>query len=164
MSACHSLRLCSPLKKVFNKLGHSYQTYVHTYKTHTMATCHRGTGQSLEKDLNPQEQDIDIPNDYQHEDMDGFENVEDENCTQLRDLTKEVDHLQLKVDATEGQPTEAMKCLECELHELSLSLCPSALPEPLDEVLQQYTETLCTAQKANHLCEYTTTGFNNLQC
>ena len=24
---------------------------------------------------------------------------------------------------------------------------PSALPEPLDEVLQQYTETLCTAQK-----------------
>ena len=26
-------------------------------------------------------------------------------------------------------------------------LCPSALPEPLDDVLQQYTETLCSAQK-----------------
>ena len=30
---------------------------------------------------------------------------------------------------------------------LSLALHPSAPPEPLDEVLQQYTETLCTAQK-----------------
>ena len=37
--------------------------------------------------------------------------------------------------------------LECELHRLSLALHPSAPPEPLDEVLQQYTETLCTAQK-----------------
>ena len=40
-----------------------------------------------------------------------------------------------------------MNCLEHELHRLSLALHPSALPEPLDEVLQQYTETLCTAQK-----------------
>ena len=28
-----------------------------------------------------------------------------------------------------------------------IALCPSALPEPLDDVLQQYTETLCSAQK-----------------
>ena len=38
-------------------------------------------------------------------------------------------------------------CLERELHRLSLALCPSAPSEPLDEVLQQYTETFCTAQK-----------------
>ena len=38
-------------------------------------------------------------------------------------------------------------CLECELHRPSLALCPSTPSEPLDEVLQQYTETLCTAQK-----------------
>ena len=30
---------------------------------------------------------------------------------------------------------------------MTLALCPSALPEPLDEVLQQYTETLYTAQQ-----------------
>ena len=63
------------------------------YKTHTMATCHRGTGQPLEKDPNPQDQDIDIPNDYLHEDIDDFENVKNENHTWLRDLTNKVDHL-----------------------------------------------------------------------
>ena len=46
-----------------------------------MAAHCRGTGQSLEKDPNHQEQDIDIPNDYQHEEMDDFENVENENHT-----------------------------------------------------------------------------------
>ena len=56
-------------------------------KLHTMATCHRGTRQPLERDPNPQDQDIDIPSDYQHEDIDDFENVEYENHTQFRDLT-----------------------------------------------------------------------------
>ena len=93
MSICHSLRLHSLLKKVLTKLENSYQTYINMYKTHTMATCHGGTGQPMEKDPNPQDQDIDIPNDYQHEDIDDFENVENENHTQLRDLTNEVDHL-----------------------------------------------------------------------
>ena len=97
-------------------------------------------------DPNPQAQDIDIPNDYQ-EDIDDFENVEHENHMQLKELKNELDHLQHKVEAAENQPTEAIIHLECELHRLSLVLCPSALPEPLDEVLQQYTETLCTAQK-----------------
>ena len=61
--------------------------------------------------------------------------------------TNEVDYLQHKIEVTKGQPTEAINNLECELHRLSLALCPSALPEPLDEVLQQDTETLCMAQK-----------------
>ena len=52
-----------------------------------------------------------------------------------------------KLKSTECQPTDAIDCLECEIYRLSLALHPSALPEPLDEVLQQYTETLCTAQK-----------------
>ena len=95
-----------------------------------MATHHGGTGEPLERDPNPQEQDIDTPNDYQHEDIDDFENVENENHSQLNDLTKASDHLQIKVDATEGQPTEAINCLECELHRLSLALCPSGPPEP----------------------------------
>ena len=81
MSACHSLRSCSPIKKVLNKLGGPYQTYINTYKTHMMVTNHRGTGQLLERDPNPQEQDIDTPNDYQHEDIEDFENVEIENHT-----------------------------------------------------------------------------------
>ena len=46
-----------------------------------MATYHRGTGLPLERDPNPQEQGIDNPHGYQHEDIDDFENVENENHT-----------------------------------------------------------------------------------
>ena len=42
---------------------------------------------------------------------------------------------------------EAIHHLECELHRLSLTLQPSVPPEALDEGLQQYMETLCSAQK-----------------
>ena len=78
MLAHHSLRTHSPLSKVLNKLGYSYQTYINMYQAHMMATHHGGTGQLLEMDPNPQAQNIDIPNDYQ-KDIDDFENVENEN-------------------------------------------------------------------------------------
>ena len=42
---------------------------------------------------------------------------------------------------------ETINCLEHELHRLSLMFQPSAPLEPLDEVLQQYTETLCSAKQ-----------------
>ena len=42
---------------------------------------------------------------------------------------------------------DAINHLECKLNRLVLTLCPFALPEPIEEVLQQYTNTLCTAQK-----------------
>ena len=42
---------------------------------------------------------------------------------------------------------DAISHLECKLNRLALTLHPSAPPEPLEEVLQQYTNTLCTAQK-----------------
>ena len=89
---------------------------------------------------------LDTPNEYQ-EDIDDFENGDHENHTQLRDLTHEVDYLWHKVEANESRPTEAISHLECELNRLILTLCPSAPPEPLDKVLQQYMQTLFTAQK-----------------
>ena len=42
---------------------------------------------------------------------------------------------------------EAINHLEHELHRLCLTFQLSAPPEPLDEVLQQNTETLCSTQK-----------------
>ena len=42
---------------------------------------------------------------------------------------------------------EAIHHLEHELQRLSLTFQSSAPPEPFDEVLQQYTETLCSAPK-----------------
>ena len=79
--------------------------------------------------------------------MDNFDNVEHEHHTTLKNLTREFNNLCHRVETVEGQPKEAINCLEHELHKLSLAFCSSAPPEPLDEVLQQYTETLCTAQK-----------------
>ena len=42
---------------------------------------------------------------------------------------------------------DAINHLECKLSRLALSLHPSVPLKPLGEVLQQYTDTLCTAQK-----------------
>ena len=53
----------------------------------------------------------------------------------------------MPVQAGKGQPTEALNCIEHEIQRLSIALHPSALLEPLNDVLQQYTETLCSAQK-----------------
>ena len=75
--------------------------------------------------------------------------MEHENNTTLKGLTRNLDNLWHRVENAEGQPMEAIHHLECELHRLSLHLQPSEPPEPLEEVLQQYTETLCSAQKKN---------------
>ena len=147
MSACHNLRPHSLLKTVFNKLGDTYHAYCNTYKTHAMATCHEGAGQPLDRDITPHGQDADIPNDYHHENMDNFENVEQENHLTLKALTQDLDDLQHRVETSKGQPTEAINCMEHELYRLSLVLHSSVPPVPLDDVLQQYTETLCSAQR-----------------
>ena len=42
---------------------------------------------------------------------------------------------------------EPLHQIEHELQRLSIGLCPSVPPEPLNDVLQQYTETLCSTQK-----------------
>ena len=111
-----------------------------------MATHHGGAGQPSDRDPNLLEQGTDIPSNHL-EDMDNFENGEHENHTTLKALTRNLDDLQHRVEIAEGQPMEAIHCLECEPHRLLLTFQPSASPEPLDEILQQYTETLCSAQK-----------------
>ena len=148
MSACHNLRSHSPLKSVLSKIGDSYQTYVNAYKTHTMATHHKRHKRTIPgKSPYPHEQDPDTLSKYHHEDIDNFENVEHENQTTLKNLTRELDHLWHRIETAEGQPLGAINCLEHKLHRLSLVLSPSAPPEPLDDVLWQYTETLCTTKK-----------------
>ena len=110
MSAHCNLRSYSPLKTVLNMLGDTYQVYCNTYKTYTMATCHGGSGQSLDRDATPigKDTDVNILHDYHHEDMDDFENVEQENHTNLAALIRELDDLHHRVQAGEGKPTEAL--------------------------------------------------------
>ena len=97
-----------------------------------MATHHGGTGQPPERTPIPHEQDPDTPS----EDIDNFKNVEHETHTTLKTLTRKTDCLRQRIETAEGQPVEAINCLKCELHRLSLTLSPSALLEPLNDVLQ----------------------------
>ena len=75
MSAHQNLQTHSPIKKILNKLGDSYNTYINYHKTHTMAMCYGGMCKPLEKDSDPQENDTTIHDEYQAEIHD-FENVE----------------------------------------------------------------------------------------
>ena len=56
-------RLHSPLKTILGKIGDQYQVYCTIYKTHTMATHHRGTGHALDRGL-----DI-LTEDHEHTDF-----------------------------------------------------------------------------------------------
>ena len=42
---------------------------------------------------------------------------------------------------------DAISHLECKLNRLALTLHPSTLPEPIGDVLQQFTDTLCAGKK-----------------
>ena len=149
MSAHLNIRSCSPLKTVFNRLGDTYQTYCTTYKTHAMATHYRGARQPLDRDdtLHGKDTKVNIPHDYHHEDASDFATIEEENHTNLSKLTWELDDLHLRVQAGESQPMEALHHIECELQKLSMALCPSVPLELLNDVPQQYMETLCSSQK-----------------
>ena len=67
--------MCSPLKKVLNKIEDSYQSYANAYETHAMATCHGGRGKPSEKDSDPQENNVAIHDEYQA-DINEFENID----------------------------------------------------------------------------------------
>ena len=64
MSACQRLWTHSPIKKILNKIGDSYQTYINYYKTHTMATHYGGIGNALVYNSDPQDINADIQDEY----------------------------------------------------------------------------------------------------
>ena len=165
MSACHSLRSHSPLKTVFGKIGDTYQTYCHTYKTHTMATCHGGSGQPLDGDINAHKDtdtDIEQTQDFHHVNTNDFEESDPNNPARLTLITRELDDLYQWIQAGEGQPLEVLNCIEHELQRLSISLHPSAPPEPLEDMLKQYRKSM-SYPKADKLHKQFHTGYTYLQ-
>ena len=111
-----------------------------------MATHHGRIGKPLEKDSDPQETDAAFQDEYQ-EDINDFENIEPDHQAGLRDLTHEIEQLWQTVEASDNDPMDAISHLECKLNRLALTLCPPTPSEPIEEVLHQYTNTLCTAHK-----------------
>ena len=111
-----------------------------------MATHYRGIGKPLEKDSHPQKTNATNQDEYQA-DINDFENIEPDHQAGLRDLTCEIEQLWQTVKANDNDPMDAISHLECKLNQLALTLCPPTPSEPIEEVLHQYTNTLCNTQK-----------------
>ena len=117
MSAHHSTRLHSPLKKVLGKIRDRYQAYCTTYKMHTMATHHGGKGHPLNRGLDTLIEDLECA-DYNNESTHSSDativlgapeavgHPKDpvySNQDKLTELTREINDLHQWVVAGEGQ-------------------------------------------------------------
>ena len=73
-----------------------------------------------------------------------MENIEPDHQAGFRDLiTHEIEQLWQTVEANDNDPIDGMSHLECKLNQLALTLWPPTPLEPIEEVLHQYTNTLC---------------------
>ena len=130
------LQTHSPIKKLFQKLENSIQTYINYHKTHTMATCYGGMGDTSME--NPETQDVD---------SDSQENYQEENI--IQQLICKMEWLRQTVEDKYNDPRDAIHQLEQKLNQLTLTLHPPS--EPTEEALNKYTDTLCNAQKKTSL-------------
>ena len=129
-----------PLSRTY-KIGDSCQTYINYYKTQTMATCYRGVGHAGSQDIN-----ADIQDEYQAN-INDLENIKPDHETGLKGLTCEIEQLQQTVEANDNDPMDDISHFQCKCNQLALTLCPPMPVEPIGEVLNKYTNTLCNAQK-----------------
>ena len=130
------LQTHSPIKKLFHKLENSIQTYINYHKTHAMATHYGGMGDTSME--NPETQDID--NDSQ-------DNFQEENI--IQQLICKMEQLRQTIEDRDNDPRDVIHQLEQKLNQLTLTLHPPS--EPIEEVLDKYTDTLCNAQKKTSL-------------
>ena len=87
---------------------------------------------------------------FQDIDSDSQENYQKEHVEfgppdALQHLTCKMEWLRQTVEDKDNDPRDAIKHLEQKLNQLVITLCPST--EPIEEVLNKYTNTLCNAQK-----------------
>ena len=103
-----------------------------------MATHYGGMGDTSME--NPDSQDVD---------SDSEENYQEENIISLQHLTHEMEQLRQTVEYKDNDSRDAIQQLEQKLHQLTITLCSPS--EPIEEVLDKYTDTLCNAQKKTSL-------------
>ena len=91
----------------------------------------------------PESQDMDayIQDNYQED----LQNIEPNHPAGLRHLTHEIEQLRQTIETNDNDPMDALNHLEQKLNQLAITLCPPK--EPIGEVLNKYTNALCTAQK-----------------
>ena len=113
MLTCHQSH--SPIKRLFNKLENSIQTYINYHKTHAMATHFGGVGNTPME--NPKTQDVDNVSEDESQDED-----------LIRQLLHKTAHLKQFVEDRDNEPREAIHDLEQRLNELTLTLCTARIP------------------------------------
>ena len=148
MLACQRLWTHSPIKKLFHKLGNSYQTYINFHKTHAKATRYGGIGDTSMNNPEPQDMDSDSQDNYQ-EDINDQEHIDFNPPVILQHLTHKMEQLRQTVEDKDNDLMDEIKHLEQKLNQLAITLCPSI--EPIGEVLNKYTDTFCNAQKRTSL-------------
>ena len=125
----------SPVKRLLNKLT-SIHTFINHHKTHTMATHFGGMGVTPIKDSRIQEPD----NISESESQDG---------DPLKQVLSKTAYIRQFIEEKCNEPREAIHKIEQRLNDLTLTLHHQNTP--LENVLDRYTETLCTAQKKTSL-------------
>ena len=148
MLACQRLLTHSPIKKLFHMLRNFYQTCINFHKTHAMATRYGGIGDTSKNDPESQDIDSDRQENYQG-DVNDQEHVEFDLPVSLQHLTCKIEQLRQTVEEKDDDPRAAIKHLEQKLNQLAITLCPST--EPIGEVFNKYTDTLCNTQKKTSL-------------
>ena len=109
-----------------------------------MATCFGGVGDTSME--NPDTQDMD--------------NIsEDENI--IYKLLHETEHLKQFIEDRDNEPGEAIHELEQRLNRLTLTLHHS--DDPIENMLDRYTKTLCTAQKKMSFGEFFLTRYPHIK-
>ena len=103
MLTCQRSWTRSPIKRLYHKLESSIQTYINYHKTHVMATCYGGVGDTSME--NPETQDLD--NDSQ-------DNFQDENIVQQ--LICKTEHLRKAIEDRDNDPRDAIHQLEQRLN------------------------------------------------
>ena len=103
-----------------------------------MVTHYGGMGDNSME--NPESHDVD---------SDSLENYQEEKIILLQQLTHEMEQLRQTVEDKDNDPRDTIQELEQKLNQQAITLChPSG---PIKEVLDKYTDTLCTAQKKTSL-------------
>ena len=103
-----------------------------------MATHYGGMGDTSME--NPESKDVD---------GNSQENYQEENILSLQHLTCKMQQLRQTVEEKDNDTRDAIQQLEQKLNQLAITLHPSS--EPIEEVLDKYTDTLCNAQKQTSL-------------
>ena len=112
-----------------------------------MATHYGGIGDTSMN--NSEHHDMDADN-YQ-EDINDLENIEPSHQAGLKDLTHEIEQLWQTIKANDNDPKDVISHLECKCNQLAVTLHWPMPAEPIGEVLNKYTDTLCNAQKKTSL-------------